>query len=104
MQSKNVTIHELNDHLKKEVNNDIDYLMTSSLVKFLVLIGAAKAVGKKSADGGRGKPSIIYEIDNEFDIVLWEDKASEIIENQANTSEVAPENTPPINAPVEIVA
>jgi predicted transcriptional regulator len=39
-----------------------DYLVVTGVVKFLVSKGLAKEVDKVKAEGGKGKPSIVYEI------------------------------------------
>ena len=80
--TKQVTINEL------AVSIGHDYQTTSALVKVLVGIGAAKEVGKRANPAGtRGKPSAIYEVENEIDLVIW----PELVENpvdSVDTSEV----------------
>ncbi len=82
---------------------EIDYLTASALIKWFVHIGAAKEVGKKAQETGRGKPSVIYEIDNEISLCLWEDtEAKETLPEPPSVETVAPvekqavEVTPPV--------
>jgi len=64
-------------NLATEINQD--YQTTSALVKILVSIGAAKQVGFQAQEAGkRGKPSAIFELDNEFEMVFREDNVPEI--------------------------
>lgn len=65
--TKNTTIKELAALIEE------DYQTTAGLIKFLLKGGMVKEVGSKPADGGRGKPSKIYEIPNEVELVFWED-------------------------------
>lgn len=62
-----------------------DYIVASSFIKVLVGAGAAKEVGKRPAEGGKGKPSTVYEIDREIELELWQE------ENQTENVESAPE-------------
>lgn len=48
----------------------VEYLMASSLVKLMVSKGVAKAVDKLPSEKGKGKPSVIYEIPDSFEISL----------------------------------
>lgn len=57
-----------------------DYVVASSFVKILVSAGAAKAVGKRPAEGGKGKPNTVYEIEREVELELWQE------ENEIETS------------------
>jgi len=65
-----------------------DYQTTSAFVKVLMGIGAAREVGKRPQAGGRGKPSTIFEFDQEIELALWE-------------NEVAPEVAPVVENPVD---
>ena len=68
-----------------------DYITTSALVKVLVGAGAAKEVGKRAnPEGQRGKPSVLFEIPSEVELVLFggEEVAPE------SASEIEVENLP----------
>lgn len=65
---KNVTVKQLAESLGEE------YVTTAALIKLLVSQGVIKEVGKQPATGGRGKPSSIYQIDNEVTLVFWNDE------------------------------
>lgn len=65
---KELTINELSALMGEE------YGVVSAFVKVLIKIGAAKEVGKESRPAGqRGKPSVIYAIDRDIDLSLWDD-------------------------------
>jgi predicted transcriptional regulator len=48
------------NQLAKKMN--CDRQLVYGLIKFLEHRGLAKEVGKEKASGGRGKPSIVYEV------------------------------------------
>lgn len=87
--TKNITIHELAESLGEE------YIVASSLMKLLVRIGAAKEVGKRpAASGGRGKPSVVYEVPNVVELIFWDEKeADKSAEPEVNQDEENQENT-----------
>lgn len=93
---KNVTIHELAELLGEE------YLVVSSLVKFMVKNGIAKEVGKRPNPAGqRGKPASIYEIPNEATLVFWEDTTDETTgETTDETTATAEPVVEPVVEPV----
>jgi len=68
--------------LSKELG--CEYLEASSLIKLLVNQGVVKEVGKLPATGGRGKPSSIFEIPNEVELVFWEDNQTETIDESSD--------------------
>ena len=79
MKTKDVTINELAQSIGH------DYQTTSALVKILVGIGAAKQNGFRAQEAGkRGKPSAIYSIDNEIDLVIWPELVEENVENSVD--------------------
>ena len=79
--SRNLTVKQLAELIGE------DYIVATSFMKVLVKIGAAKEVGKQSAAGGRGKPSSVFEVQNEFECVLWEANAPETVSaEQVNTA------------------
>ena len=71
--SRNLTVKQLAELIGE------DYLIATAFMKVLVKVGAAKEVGKQSAAGGRGKPSSVFEVQNEFECVLWEASAPETV-------------------------
>ena len=56
--SRNLTVKQLAELIGE------DYIVATAFMKVLVKVGAAKEVGKQSS--GRGKPSSIFEVQNEF--------------------------------------
>ena len=54
------TVNEIADRL------GVEYITASALVKLLVSQGAAKEVDKRPSPNGRGKPSIVYELDSKI--------------------------------------
>ncbi len=85
--TKNLTIKELAEIIGQ------DYLVTSSLVKVMIAAGAAKAIGKRPhvVAGTKGKTSTVYEVENEFTLVLWESESDSNLEPVSNneTQEVS---------------
>lgn len=49
---------------------------TAGFIKVLEHQGVIKKVGKQPAEGGRGKPSDIFEVPNEVTLVFWQDDAT----------------------------
>lgn len=49
----------------------IDYGVGSALIKFLVIKGLAKEVGKIKSETGKGKPSSQFEISNHISLDLF---------------------------------
>lgn len=49
-----------------------DYPVAMSLIKLLEKTEQAKKVGKRPAEGGRGKPSDLFEINGEADFLFWD--------------------------------
>lgn len=104
MNNKNVTIAEFQAML----GEGYDYLMVSAFVKFLVKSGVAKEVGKKAMPAGqRGKPSTVYEIPNEVEIVFWDNAdGSETVPVvpesgvELPASENPPSEVPPVPASI----
>lgn len=68
MNTKNLTIKEFGEIIEQ------DYLTATALVKLMVKVGAAKEVGKRTVDGQRGKPSVVFEIAQDFDLSFWPDE------------------------------
>lgn len=67
--NKQVTIKELAEALGE------DYQTVAALIKFLVNQGVVKAVGHRANPAGtKGKPSTVYEVPNEIELVFWEDQ------------------------------
>ena len=52
-----------------------DYLKASAIISLMVSTGFAKEVGKRSE--GKGKPSTIYEVNNEMHVKFWNDDGTE---------------------------
>lgn len=50
--------------------NDVNENEANGFIKFLVKVGKAKITGKQVSKSGKGKPSIIYEIPNEFTVTI----------------------------------
>jgi hypothetical protein len=75
MNKKQMTVSEFAESIKH------DYQTTSAFVKVLMGIGAAREVGKRPQAGGRGKPSTIYEFDQEIELALWENEVAPVVEN-----------------------
>ena len=69
---RNVTVKELAESLNE------NYLTVSSIIKFLVKIGAVKEVGKEvRAEKTKGKPSTVYEVPNLVELIFWDEEAAE---------------------------
>lgn len=67
--AKNFTINELAEEIGEP------YLVVSAFLKLLVKAGVVREVGKqKNPEGTRGKPSVIYEVPKEVNLVLWLDE------------------------------
>lgn len=80
--TKNVTINELADVL------GIEYLVASSVMKFLVGLGAVKDVGPAPQPAGqRGKPSRVYAVPHVVELQFFADEN----EVEAETSREAKE-------------
>lgn len=60
------TVKELSEALK------VEYPTAMALVKLMVATGNGKEVGKRAASGpkGKGKPSVIYELNHTFTMTL----------------------------------
>lgn len=69
MNKKQITIKEFAELA------GFDYLKASAIVALMVSTGYAKEVGKRSE--GRGKPSTIFEIENEMHVKFWNDDGTE---------------------------
>ena len=68
MTTKNVTIKQLSEILGE------DYLTVSSLIKFLVKIGAVKVIGKEvKQEKTKGKTATVYEVPNLVELVFWDE-------------------------------
>jgi hypothetical protein len=96
MITRKVTIKELAESIGH------DYQTTSGFVKVLVSIGAIRKAGfKPQEDGKRGKPSEMFEVDNEVDLVFW----PELIEKEplADLGESVGAATVTTLAPVETI-
>lgn len=90
MQKKQVTIKEFASMI------DEDYIVASALMKLLEKMEAAVPVGTRKTEGQRGKPSLIYEIDQEVVLEFWQDKPEENVVTAPEAAtlsipEVAPE-------------
>lgn len=64
MSKLTVTKNELADRI------GVSYPTASALVELMVSQGKGKEAGKRSNGTGKGKPSVIYELDEEFTISL----------------------------------
>ena len=88
--NKNMTIKQLSEVL------GVDQVYVAGFVKVLENQGVIKKVGKSPPNGGRGKPSDVYSIDNEVTLVFWDAEENE-------TENVSEENKTEENPPAEIV-
>ena len=69
----------------------MEYAMASQVIALMVDVGQAKAVGKKPAEGGRGKPSVIYEIAAVASFQFWDEVTGE--ENKSDIPAADPVET-----------
>lgn len=63
-----LTAKELSDRL------GVDYVVVSSVLRFLVQKGYAAEVGSQKSPSGKGKPSIVYEVPESVTLNLGEKK------------------------------
>lgn len=54
----------------------VEYVTAAALVKLMVASGGGKEVAKQPAVGGRGKPSVIYELEETYTINLKSENES----------------------------
>lgn len=98
--TKKVTIKEFVEAFnagEPDASKHIDYVVGASFIKVLVAVGAAKEVGKQpNPPGTRGKPSSIFEVENEVNLFIFEDE-----ENKTENSESV---VAPVDSVVEPVA
>lgn len=69
----------------------VEYVKVSGLVATLVKQGAIKKVGTRPAEGGRGKPSDVFEFPSVIELVFWQEQEEEIINPENPEVPEAPE-------------
>lgn len=97
MNKKQITIKEFAEMV------DVDYIVASSVMKFLEKVEAAVPIGTRSTPGQRGKPSLVYEVDQEVVLEFWQDEVAPVeIVSQAAVAEIPEVKT--AETPAEIPA
>lgn len=85
------TINEYTDYINRDLAEGVakmDRLTVAGGIKFLFESGIIKKTGEtKSAEGGRGKPSDVYEFPESHEIVFWENPEDNTVENQPENVE-----------------
>lgn len=68
----------------------VEYATAAALVKLMVATGGGREAGKRAAAGGRGKPSVIYELNETHTINLSPATSTpEVVTAPAPVSEAA---------------
>jgi len=69
----------------------MEYAMASQVIALMVDVEQAKATGKKSIEGQRGKPSVTYEIPAVVSFQFWDEVTGE--ENKSDIPAADPVET-----------
>lgn len=98
MNKKQVTIKEFAEMV------DVDYIVASSVMKFLEKVAAAVPIGNRSVEGKRGKPSIVYELDQEVVLEFWQNENSPAVETLSQAAVIEIPEVKAAETPVETPA
>ena len=82
--NKNLTIKEFAEL------TGMEYAMANQVIALAVDLGQAKVVGKRTIEGKKGKPSVIYEIPAIVSFQFWDE-----VTGEENKSDIPAENVTP---------